>query len=305
MLSFQKEMTIDYILAQLQSNDGHFPREAVLEAVAQRDEIIPALIAVLRDAAVNPEPYISDQTRMIHVYAMYLLAQFRVHEAYPILIQLVSLPGEMPFDLIGDTVTEALGSILASVCGGDIAGIQALIENDQVNGYVRSSAMKALLSLVACGERSRDEIVAYFLRLFQSWERKPNDVWACLANVALDLWPDDSMMQELKRVWDEELFEPFILNWQDIEWGRAYGLDASMNRLRRRNRLVTDVVAEMSWWAAFKEDRAAEKRARDERFPPRLFPEPAKPIRRTAPKVGRNDPCPCGNGTKYKKCCGA
>ncbi len=24
-----------------------------------------------------------------------------------------------------------------------------------------------------------------------------------------------------------------------------------------------------------------------------------------APKVGRNDPCPCGSGKKYKKCCGA
>ena len=25
--------------------------------------------------------------------------------------------------------------------------------------------------------------------------------------------------------------------------------------------------------------------------------------RRAAPKVGRNDPCPCGSGKKYKKCC--
>ncbi|MBQ7282414.1 MAG: SEC-C domain-containing protein, partial [Spirochaetales bacterium] len=25
---------------------------------------------------------------------------------------------------------------------------------------------------------------------------------------------------------------------------------------------------------------------------------------RTAPKVGRNDPCPCGSGKKYKNCCG-
>jgi HEAT repeat protein len=30
-----------------------------------------------------------------------------------------------------------------------------------------------------------------------------------------------------------------------------------------------------------------------------------KPIRRDVPKVGRNDPCPCGSGKKYKKCCGA
>jgi preprotein translocase subunit SecA len=29
-----------------------------------------------------------------------------------------------------------------------------------------------------------------------------------------------------------------------------------------------------------------------------------KPIQRTQPKVGRNDPCPCGSGKKYKKCCG-
>jgi len=27
-------------------------------------------------------------------------------------------------------------------------------------------------------------------------------------------------------------------------------------------------------------------------------------LRRTAEKVGRNDPCPCGSGKKYKKCCG-
>jgi uncharacterized protein YecA (UPF0149 family) len=26
--------------------------------------------------------------------------------------------------------------------------------------------------------------------------------------------------------------------------------------------------------------------------------------RRSAPKVGRNDPCPCGSGQKFKKCCG-
>jgi curved DNA-binding protein CbpA len=29
-----------------------------------------------------------------------------------------------------------------------------------------------------------------------------------------------------------------------------------------------------------------------------------EPVRRTQPKVGRNDPCPCGSGKKYKKCCG-
>ncbi len=32
--------------------------------------------------------------------------------------------------------------------------------------------------------------------------------------------------------------------------------------------------------------------------------EPAVPVRRDQPKVGRNDLCPCGSGKKYKNCCG-
>ncbi|MFZ2889447.1 YecA family protein [Sulfuricurvum sp.] len=35
-----------------------------------------------------------------------------------------------------------------------------------------------------------------------------------------------------------------------------------------------------------------------------LFDEiPSMPAIRTEPKIGRNDPCPCGSGKKYKKCC--
>jgi hypothetical protein len=28
-------------------------------------------------------------------------------------------------------------------------------------------------------------------------------------------------------------------------------------------------------------------------------------VMRGGPKIGRNDPCPCGSGKKFKKCCGA
>jgi SEC-C motif domain protein len=35
------------------------------------------------------------------------------------------------------------------------------------------------------------------------------------------------------------------------------------------------------------------------------MPSAGQTVRRESPKVGRNDPCPCGSGKKYKKCCGA
>jgi preprotein translocase subunit SecA len=38
-------------------------------------------------------------------------------------------------------------------------------------------------------------------------------------------------------------------------------------------------------------------------FDPNLLMK-KQPVYRTEPKVGRNDPCPCGSGKKYKKCHG-
>ncbi|HNQ35498.1 MAG TPA: SEC-C metal-binding domain-containing protein, partial [bacterium] len=37
---------------------------------------------------------------------------------------------------------------------------------------------------------------------------------------------------------------------------------------------------------------------------PRPTIEAPRPAESEAPRVGRNDPCPCGSGKKYKKCCG-
>jgi len=51
----------------------------------------------------------------------------------------------------------------------------------------------------------------------------------------------------------------------------------------------------------------AASRAQQEQAANHPVGQPAKPttVRRSNPKVGRNDPCPCGSGKKYKRCCGA
>jgi uncharacterized protein YecA (UPF0149 family) len=71
----------------------------------------------------------------------------------------------------------------------------------------------------------------------------------------------------------------------------------------------------MEWWAAFHADqtRPLPIPKEDALSESNDFPEPlydsgeeiagrVLPIR-TTPKIGRNDPCPCGSGKKFKKCC--
>ena len=48
------------------------------------------------------------------------------------------------------------------------------------------------------------------------------------------------------------------------------------------------------------EEEAILKKAKEEREK-----EPSKYQLHHGASVGRNDPCPCGSGKKYKKCCGA
>jgi uncharacterized protein len=52
-------------------------------------------------------------------------------------------------------------------------------------------------------------------------------------------------------------------------------------------------------------DAIAESAAAIYEYSRSIADEPPEPYRRQSAKVGRNDPCPCGSGKKYKKCCGA
>src|SRR5687768_9274089 len=62
-------------------------REALEAAIARRDEITPFLLDILRnDAATLAE----DDEYAGHVFAMYLLAQFREPRAYPLIVELFS-----------------------------------------------------------------------------------------------------------------------------------------------------------------------------------------------------------------------
>jgi len=66
------------------------------------------------------------------------------------------------------------------------------------------------------------------------------------------------------------------------------------------NAMWTDMLAGAARaFRYFKEDRATYAHQAAARRSQR------EPYERADPKVGRNDPCPCGSGKKYKRCCGA
>ena len=300
-------MNTEEILQQLESYDGTFPRRALEEAVANREQIVPALLRTLEYAEQNAEALLEQEDYMAHIYAMFLLAQFRERQAYPLIARFFRLPGELSLDLTGDVVTEYLDRILASVSGGDTSLMMELAEDEKVNEYVRCAALNGMVTLVACGEKSRDEVMDYFKSLLTNrLKREPHHIWSCLVACCADLYPEE-VYEEIKQAFAEELVDETYIDLQNVDEDLKRGKEQTLKNLQEsRHQLITDTISEMEGWASFQEPDA------DRSYKPSLLtdwdsfremPAPQKPYV-APPKIGRNEPCPCGSGKKYKKCCG-
>ena len=292
-------MTVPEILKELEPYTGRFPMTAMRAAIEQREAITPELLQVLDTAAENPLEFVRRQDYMLHLFAMYLLAQFRETRAYRPLVRIFSAPGETPFDLAGDTVTEALNRILASVYDGDPIPLQGLVEAPTVNEFVRSAALRTFKVLVESGQMSREAVVKYLRELANG--KLPREfafVWTAVARAIGEL-PAPELMDDLRQMFQEGLVEGGPRDLELIEREVRQGGERDPNRLN----LITNAIAEMEWWHAFHRDEPWHQRRRATAIPARDPSRPSPAVARP-PKPGRNDPCPCGSGRKFKKCCG-
>jgi hypothetical protein len=104
------------ILQQFERATGKFARAAVEAAVAHREEVTPGLLRILEETVDRAAQLGAEGGYMAHLYAMFLLAQFRETRAYPLVVRFASLPGGVLDALASDFITEDLGQVLASVC---------------------------------------------------------------------------------------------------------------------------------------------------------------------------------------------
>lgn len=309
------------IIERFQRLDKKFELEAVEAALANCEAITPALLAVLEEVAEKGAAVDPTGEYMAHLYAMFLLAQFRETRAYPIVVRIAMLPSDELDELFEDFITASLDSVLASVCGGDLSGIKSIIECETADQWARGAAIDSLLALVNAGALSREEVLDYFGILYrEKLARTPeNDVvWSELICSTADLYPEE-LMSEIERAYADELVDITFVDLDDVRVDLSKGKERMLADLAAspHHQLVNDIVNEFGSWYCFHEDerdadnRTAESNADDEINAWDVITEPGQwnalapaTYRREAPKIGRNDPCPCGSGKKYKKCCG-
>ena len=303
-------MSVEQVLADLSVERDTQPVAALAAADQHREALIEPLLKAIERGVEHPTDLPAGEA-MLFSYATYLLAQWREPRAHPLMIRWFSLPGEQPFDIGGDTVTQHGSRFLAMTCGGKLDSIKALILNREANDYCRGQAVEALAWLAAWGELPREEVEAYFLWLArEGLERECNNVWSQLAAIGADL-EALTAFPELRRAYDEGLIEDMFIRPSEFDEIEHEPRGLRISQFKERCPPLTDVAEETAWWQCFCADFAsdgpqmAEPAAVPEPTVPEPYvPEPPRQPYVAPPKAGRNDPCPCGSGKKFKKCCG-
>lgn len=276
-------MTTSEIIQALERFSPVFPRQALSEAIRQREAVTPPLLEALDYAFENAARLREEESDYyLHVYAMYLLAQFREPQAFPKLVRLLTLDEESLEYLVGDCLTEDYDTLLSSTYDGDPAPLQAVVEDCSLFEFARVAAIDTCGMLYGTGRIGRDALISFFRgALAGPLATDKSYAVTKLAHCAID-WHLIEMIPDVKALFERDAVDPMVFG----EYDSFIDLLFDYRKARTPRAFLEDALGAMENWACFEREET----------PPR----PSVP---SALKPGRNDPCPCGSGKKYKKCC--
>jgi hypothetical protein len=287
-------MTKQEALDAIREMTDKFPKEAVMEIQANREIYIPELLDSLDYTCKNATKLTNERSDYnMHTYAMCLLAEFREKQAFPFLLSLLRLTKEESDYIYGDSLGEYLARLLLSTF--DHEKIQLLfdiIENTELYLEARTTCVMAYGLLINEGIIASSEGVAYLRNLI--YDKLPHDdsseVFTYIVGCAIDCRLLE-MIPDVRFLYENHLVD------ESYHGNFDYAISFMYVKEDPNPSYIDDTVSEMSWWACFNEPENYPKSAKDRESNNNNEMAPV------TPKIGRNDPCPCGSGKKYKKCC--
>lgn len=305
----EHEVDWAYIVDQLSVLRRAYPvraAQAVLDDAGHYERLLTEFERICADADELVDS-------MLHLHAMHLLAEKRDSRAFRPLLRIAALPDEALDAALGDHLTESLARCVAAVCD-DESLIREFIENRRNATWARYVMVSALVNRVFAGDAPAEPLLVWLEDLGNR-----TLAWLAEQEVTVDCEGDELLMDALagaiaeigrlehlaviQRWWDAGCLDPQTagLDWCTEELNRSW--EERLAHFRRyRRAYVPDAIGEMQTWYCFSErfhdEQARRKVLRHNSGADGSFV-------RESPKPGRNDPCPCGSGKKYKKCCAA
>jgi hypothetical protein len=187
---------------------------------------------------------------------------------------------------------------------GDPQPLYDVILDPNAEEFIRSRMCEALAMIALRGELDRD-LAARFLRdaYNELLPQRHCFVWVGWQS-AIAMLGLGELKVLVRRAFDRGFIDQDILGFDDFERDLKRGIERLGEPWQPDDdeyALFGDTVEELSGWHCFTEEYNTEREEWQQLAElDRILNEPhLNPFK----GVGRNDPCPCGSGKKFKKCC--
>lgn len=295
------DMTLEQALDALKPFSRKVPNDALSIIRNNWHEAEPVLLAELDRCIVHPP---SDKERTaLFFYSLFLCAEMQSDAAFERYVRILRLPTLLLDELIGDILTENMKDMLARTGAGRTNELKSLIENETVYEFARSAALQALQILVRTGAVGFNEVKQYCLDLLEHrLEQRPSYVWDAAVTLAEGLGIHEALPW-IERAYRQGWAHPGTQSFEEVKAGLNRSIEQKeLARFKGKSESFK-AEREMSFFVRNwdKQNDHPEPDSVELLREPRE--ERLKKSSTKSVKVGRNEPCPCGSGKKYKKCC--
>ena len=282
-------------------------------------------------------------TREFTYHALYFLGVLKSESSLQKVLDLIRMGKEFTNFWFGDYLEEALYPTLYALGEGQLTELQSFAIEENIDCFDKCYIGNIVSQVALHQPERREEVVQWFQTVFQTFLDQPDNdalidtsfLTMIIAYVidfrGVELLPIIQQLDEknwihknfqgdiveiresLHKEYHPSELDPLPENIQEY-YSRAYrarkikhpmydelNIDTILEKHNSKGEQLITKFWSKNFYSEFRGNDFEEDEWEDDFEYER--PAPVETVKRVGAKVGRNDPCPCGSGKKYKKCC--
>lgn len=285
------------------------PQEELQKIIAlPRHTLIKDLEMVLIDAAERFNYFEKlvweEELNSFPLHAIFLLKEINAEESLAQLISFLEYDDDFLHFWLGDHITVTLWQVFYAFGLNNTDALKDVMLKPGINTYVKTAASEALCQIILHYPEKRNEILNIYTEVFtRFYESKPEDniMDSDFLGLAIGDTIDCKLIELLPLI--QLLYEKNYVNlsingnYNEVVKYFKQGKNVKRMEIHSIFSLYNEII---NTWAGYQQNDKNEKNYNDfDEYTPYQIPFQQA----VSDKINRNDPCPCGSGKKYKKCC--
>lgn len=307
--TFKFDKNIKFPQLQLRETDQLYEKEILSEEFIDtylsldREKVIADLETVLKKSYHHHQESSPDYEA---VHALFMLGALEAEKSLPVVLEMMRQDEDYFDDVFGTIYTELAWIPLLKLSKNQLNLIEDYLKLPGLHTYFRSVALDALTQVYCHYPNRAEEVVEIYKNLLHYFSKvNPEENIIDSQFISFLIWDladlkQAQLLPKIKALYEKGyVLESVSGSFEEVEKDIKKTESDSQNK--REIKSLKEIYRELSTPSPFDSDWKDSFSMEDSFYDKLLTTE--ETFTREHKKIGRNDPCPCGSGKKFKKCC--